>query len=86
MNISIYIERLILAGVNIPPSQRPLLQASLETELARLLTDGGVSSRLAGGSALPHISAKGIQMLGNNDPLLLGQQIAQSVYREIGNE
>jgi hypothetical protein len=84
MNINLHIERLILDGVNIQPSQRHLLQASVETELARLLADGGVSSSLAAGGALPHVSANGLQLAGGNDPTRLGRQIAQSVYGGIG--
>lgn len=84
MNINLHIERLVLDGVNIPPGQRHLLQASVETELARLLTDGGVSPSLAGGVALPHASANGIQLAGGNDPVQIGRQIAQSVYGGIG--
>jgi hypothetical protein len=84
MNINLHIERLIFDGVNIEPSQHHLLQASVETELARLLTDGGVSPSLAAGSALPQVSASGIQLAGGNDPVQMGRQIAQSVYGGIG--
>jgi hypothetical protein len=84
MNINLHIDRLILDGVNIPSSQRHLLQATVETELTRLLADGGVSSSLAEGVALPHVSANGIQLTGGNDPAQLGRQIAQSVYGGIG--
>lgn len=84
MNINLHIDRLILDGVNITPSQRHLLQASVQTELARLFTEGGMSSGLASGGALPHVSASGIQLANGNDPAQLGRQIAQSVYGGIG--
>ncbi len=84
MNIKLHIERLILDGVVISPGQRHLLQTSLETELTRLLADGGLSPSLAEGAALPHVTASGIQLAGGNDPTRLGQQIAQSVYGGIG--
>lgn len=85
MNINLHIDRLILDGVTIAPNQRHLLQASVETELTRLLTDGGLASGLAQGTALPRLSTSGIQVTGNN-PAQLGQQIAQSVYGGIGHE
>ena len=85
MNIKLHIERLILDGVNIAPSQRHLLQASVETELTRLLTDRGLSPSLAQGPAVPRLSTGGIQLTGNN-PTQIGQQIAQSVYGGIGHE
>jgi len=84
MNINLHIERLILDGVNIPPNRRHLLQANVENELTRLLTDDGVSPSLAAGGALPHVSVNGIQLAGGNDPVQLGRQIAQSVYGGIG--
>ena len=84
MNVNLHIDRLILDGVNMVSGQRHLLQASVESELARLLTDGGVSSRIAAGGALPHVSANDIQFSGGNDPVQLGRQIAQSVYGGIG--
>jgi hypothetical protein len=84
VNIKLHIERLVLDGVNIAPDQRHLLQASVETELTRLLTDGGLSPSLAQGTALPRLSTSGIQLPGNN-PTQLGQHIAQSVYGGIGH-
>ena len=84
MNIKLHIERLVLDGVNIAPGQRHVLQVSVETELIRLLTDGGLSPGLAQGTALPRVSADAIQ-LTNNNPTQLGQHIAQSVYGGIGH-
>lgn len=86
MNINLHIERLILDGVPIPLNQRDLLQTSVETELTRLFTIGGLSPSLAGGVALPHIAANSIPSTGGNDPVQLGQHIAQSVYGGIGSE
>ena len=85
MNIKLNIERLVLDGVNITPEQRYLLQASVETELTRLLVERGLSPSLAQGTAVPQISTGGIQ-LTNNNPTQIGQQIAQSVYGGIGHE
>lgn len=85
MNINLHIERLILDGVNIAPGQRHLLQARVETELTRLLTDGGLAPSLAQGSAFPRLSTNGIRITGNN-PTQIGRQIAQSVYGGIGHE
>lgn len=85
MNIKLHIDRLVLDGVNIASGQRHLLQAGVETELARLLTDGGLSPSLAQGTAVPQISTAGIQLIDNN-PAQIGQHIAQSVYRGIGHE
>lgn len=85
MNITLHIERLILDGIDIAPDQKHLLQSIITTELIRMLTEGGISSDLAKGVALPRIFADGIQ-LTDNSPAQLGQQIAQSVYGGIGHE
>ena len=84
MNINLHIDRLILDGVNIPHHQRHLLQASVEAELGRLVLEGGVSHGLMNGGAVPQVNAKGIQLAGDNNPVQLGRQIAQSVYGGIG--
>ena len=85
MNINLHIERLVLDGVNIAPGQRHLLQASVETELTRMLTEGGLSPSLAQGTAVPRMSTDGMQWT-NNNPAQIGRHIAQSVYRGIGHE
>jgi hypothetical protein len=86
MKLNLHIERLVLDGVNIAPSQRHLLQAGVETELTRMLTEGGISSSLAQGTNLSRVSTDGIKLTGNNNPAQLGRHIAQSVYGGIGHE
>jgi len=85
MNINLHIERLILNGVNLQQGQRHLLQTSVTGELTRMLTEGGVSHRLAHGTDSSRIVTTGIQLTSNN-PKQLGQQIAQSVYGGISND
>ena len=84
MNIKLHVDQLILDDLPIPHSQRPVLQAAIETELIRLLTADGLSSSLLTGGAVPHLSAETIHLAPNSNPTLLGQQIAQSVYGGIG--
>ena len=66
-------------------NRRHVLQVTVENELTRLLTDGGLSPSLAQGTTLPRLSTGGIQLTGNN-LTQLGQHIAQSVYGGIGHE
>ena len=86
MNINLHIERLVLDGVNIAPGQGQLLRAGVETELARLLTGGGLAPSLAEGINLSRVYTDGIEITGNNNPAQLGRQVAQSVYGGIGHE
>jgi hypothetical protein len=84
MNINLHIERLVLDGVDTAPGQRHLLQGAVETELARLLIEGGLDHQLTGGAALPRIASPAIQLNGGNDPAQLGRTIAGAVYGGIG--
>lgn len=85
MNINLHIEQLLLDGVQIAPNQRHLLQASIEAELTRLLSQGGLAPGMNQGLAVPKISAANLQLTPGNNPTQLGQQIAASVYSGIGN-
>lgn len=85
MDINLHIERLVLDGIHLNHHQRHLLQASVQTELARLLIDGGLAPNFMQGAAMPKLNANAIQMRGN-DATQLGQQIAQSVYGGISHE
>jgi hypothetical protein len=86
MNINLHIERLVLDGLDIAREQRPVLQAAVEIELSRLLTERGLSPSLAQGVAVPRLSARDMQLTNMSRPTELGQQIAQSVYGGIGHE
>ena len=85
MNINVNIERLILDGISVSHAQRPILQAAVEAELGRLLTEGGLGSELRSGGAVPSVPSTPIQLLPNGNPTQWGHQIAQSVYRGIGS-
>jgi hypothetical protein len=80
MNINVHIERLILDGISIPHRERPLLQAAVEAELARLLATDGLAPDLLTGGAVPRVQGGGIQMTSEGGPGQLGRQIAQSVH------
>lgn len=84
MSVHLHIERLVLEGIDLGPTERPLLQAALEAELGRLLAQGGLGADLAGGGAVPSVRATGFEMGGDKDPTRLGQQIAGAVYGGIG--
>ncbi|MDC8757012.1 hypothetical protein [Janthinobacterium fluminis] len=83
MNIELRMERLILDGIDVPAGQRHLLQAAVEAELSRLLTERGVAPGLTQGALVAELAAEPIALAGGGDPLRLGQQIAQSVFGSI---
>jgi hypothetical protein len=86
MNVNLHIERLILDGIDVEPAHRPVLQAALEAELARLLAQGGVGPGLAAGGAVPALRGDGFQLSGGagGNPRQLGRQIARAVHGGIG--
>jgi hypothetical protein len=84
MNISVHIERLFLDGLSVPHSQRARLQAAIEEELARLLADGSLAVDLRTPGMLPRLSGGTLELTGNEEPRMLGKQIAQAIYGGIG--
>ena len=84
MNINLHIERLVLDGVEVEPSQADLVRRAVEGELSRLLAAGGLAPGLQSGGALPSIGAGSLDLGINDNPTRLGQEIARSVYDGIG--
>jgi hypothetical protein len=81
MSINLHIERLILNGLPISRTQGTLVQVAVETELARLLADQGLSHSLGG--AVPYLKANSIAVTGEHKPAQLGCQIARVVYHTL---
>lgn len=84
MNINLHIERLILDGLPIESRHHAQVQAAVEAELARLLTDGGLHSELLSGGALQSLRAGAIRVTNETGATQLGAQIAGAVYGGIG--
>ncbi len=82
--INLYIERLVLDGVQLAPGGRPLLQAAVEAELTRLMANGDLSDALQSGGALYNVRTAGIEVANDGSPARLGEQIAGAVYGGIG--
>jgi hypothetical protein len=83
-NIRVHIERLVLDGLPIERRHGPHVQAALEAELSRLLTENGLTASLQAGGALPGMRANAIQLAPGSSPAQIGQSVAQSVYDSIG--
>ncbi|MEH1926898.1 hypothetical protein [Nostoc sp.] len=80
MNINIDIEKLILEGISISPSQGRLLQAAVKDELARLLRTEGIPDNWTSGGVVPHVPSSAIQLKPGTNATQMGQQIAQGIY------
>jgi hypothetical protein len=85
VRINVQIDRLVVDGIDLDRRQRPLMQAAFERELARLLVQDGLSNELSPGIALRSLNAPSIQIANANDkPGAFGEQVAQAVYKGIG--
>ena len=83
MNINLHIERLVLDGLPITRGDGPFVQAAVEAELTRLLTEGGLSSDFLSGGALASVRANSIHLEKESSPVALGQQIAESLGKAL---
>jgi hypothetical protein len=79
MKINLQIEKIILEDIHLSPSQRRQLQAALEAELSRLVTENGLPPHFQSGVAIPSLPVN-LSSSSNTNPTQMGQQIAQSIY------
>jgi hypothetical protein len=84
MSLHLHIGRLVLDGLPLHAVDRAALQAAVETELARLLSEGGLAPGLTEGGAVPALRGGSLQEGGGDSAAGLGTQIAQAVYGGIG--
>jgi hypothetical protein len=77
--IKVHIEHLVLEGLPVERRHGPQVQAAVEAELSRLMSEGGLGPELASGGAVPSVQADGINSVGKS-PAQIGRQIARSVY------
>ncbi len=84
MNINLHIERLILDGLPFESRQRAALQAEIELELARLLTENGIAANWQSGGGVSSVRADAIQLTAESSSAEISRQIAGSIYRGIG--
>lgn len=80
MNVNLHIERLVLEGLTLSARERGVLGTAVTDELTRLIAESGLPSNMPTGGIVPSIPAGSIQLGHDNNPALLGQQIARAVY------
>lgn len=83
MSIHLHIERLVFDGLDVGPAQQARIKAACEDRLAQLLRQGGVATPMppdAGSRTRPPAV---IPASHTQDPVRLGQGIAQSVYGRV---
>ncbi|NNG00312.1 MAG: hypothetical protein HKM93_13080 [Desulfobacteraceae bacterium] len=84
MNINISIKNLILNEISMQnKKQQQLLKATVETELARLISSNSSANCLLSGGSFFQIHVDVIQMRDENDTVHLGHQIARTVNKGV---
>jgi hypothetical protein len=84
VNIRVHIERLELSGIRLEERHGPVVQAAVQAELARLLAEGRMTSRLAEIGSAPRIDGRPFSVPTNIHPARLGEEIARSVHGGLG--
>jgi hypothetical protein len=86
VNINLHIERLVLDGLPLEQRQGVHLQAAVEQELTRLLTDGQLTTQFNSGGTFASVNGGSIQSAECANPAGLGGQIAKAVYSGFGDK
>jgi len=82
-NVELHIGELILRGL--PYGQRYRIAAAVETELKRLLDEGGLPPSLAKGGTVPQVNVDDIRMEPSAKPGIVGTQIAGAIYSRLAD-
>jgi hypothetical protein len=77
MKIVLHIERLVLDGLAVAPTDRPRIAAAMEAEFTRLLRDAPVP---ATSGATPRLAAPSVMLAPGMAPEPMGRAIAASAH------
>lgn len=83
MNVNLQIDRLILDGIDLTPSQRAHLQSTISAELTQLFIVQGLPSQWENGGAIASLPSGKLEVSQGIDPSQMGQQIAQQIYERL---
>jgi hypothetical protein len=83
-DIHLRIDHLMLDGVALPAGAARRLQAAVEAELGRLLTERGIPPDLRTSGAVPAVPAGVVNLAAGGSVSGMGTQIARAVYSGIG--
>ena len=86
MDIRVYIERLVIEGLTVPPSQRPLIRAALEAELADKLAASGPGADLLADGAVLRLAAGTIHLPPQPGGAALGREIAGAIHAGLARD
>jgi len=84
MKVQLKVDRLVLDGFVLDARGRAQLQASFESELSRLLSEGGLDASLLSGAVLASLSVAPLTATAGDAPGQVGTALAQSIYGGVG--
>jgi hypothetical protein len=84
MNIEVSIERIVLDGLIVQGRDGDKVRAAVQSELTRLLREGGIAPSLTPAGATARLDAPSIQIPAGVQPVALGHKIAHAIYGGIG--
>jgi len=83
MNINVHIERLVLEGLPVTGPDSPIVQAAIETELARIVAGQGLSGLSS--YATPRVSGSPIELAYDAKPEPVGHQIGRALFNTLAS-
>jgi hypothetical protein len=84
MKVDLHIERMILEGLPIERRDRAVVEKVVQSELARLIGEGGLKPAITSGGATPFVKGGNMLLTNSIHPKNIGRQIANAVYGGIG--
>ena len=81
-SIELHIDQLLMEGMQ--PSDRYQFGHAVQTELARLLTEQGIPANVNSSAQLERLAAGNFAITSAPRPATVGRQVAEAVYRGIG--
>jgi hypothetical protein len=82
--VTLHIDRLVLDGIDLASGQEAAVEAAIEHELTRLLTEAHIAGRLSQPTAQPLATAPALALGAPLAPAALGCDIASAIVRGIG--
>jgi hypothetical protein len=84
MNVSIHIERLIIDGLPVTACDNALVQAGVEAELSRLLSESGIPGELSMGGNWATVRAPTLRFSSVAHAGVTGADIGAGIYSAFG--
>jgi hypothetical protein len=83
MSINFHIDRIVVDGLDVDPTQAGLLQRSVTTQLTKLLTDQGIGFPPDGSTNRGQLRSNSLRLGFGAEATSFGPQLANAIYASI---